>query len=73
MAVSINELISLNASDSSFNSYPSLDLRYGPYDNVSAALTALTSSKRCVGLTVGIKKTILLLNTGLKEEYKILI
>lgn len=56
MAVSINELISLNASDSSFNHYPSLDLRYGPYDNVSAALTALTSSKRCIGLTVGIKK-----------------
>ena len=55
MAVVINDIVEFIGSDSEFNLYPQMDKRYGPYDSVSAALTALTTSKRCVGLTIGIK------------------
>lgn len=55
MAVVINDIVEFTGSDSEFNLYPQMDERYGPYDSVSAALTALTTSKRCVGLTIGIK------------------
>lgn len=55
MAVTISDIVNFTGNDSGFNPYPQMDERYGPYDSVSAALTALTTSKRCVGLTIGIK------------------
>lgn len=55
MAVTISDIVNFTGNDSEFNPYPQMDERYGPYDSVSAALTALTTSKRCVGLTIGIK------------------
>lgn len=55
MAVTISEIVNFTGSDSEFNLYPQMDERYGPYDSVSAALTALTTSRRCVGLTIGVK------------------
>ena len=55
MAVTISDIVNFTGSDSEFNPYPQIDERYGPYDSVSAALTALTTSKRCVGLTIGVK------------------
>ena len=55
MAVVINDIVEFTGSDSEFNLYPQMDKRYGPYDSVSAALTALTTSKRCIGLTIGVK------------------
>lgn len=55
MAVTISDIVNFTGSDSEFNLYPQMDERYGPYDSVSAALTALTTSRRCVGLTIGVK------------------
>lgn len=55
MAVTISDIVNFTGNDSGFNPYPQMDERYGPYDSVSAALTALTTSKRCVGLTIGVK------------------
>ena len=55
MAVTISDIVNFTGSDSRFNPYPQMDKRYGPYNSVSAALTALTTSKRCVGLTIGVK------------------
>ena len=55
MAITISDIVNFTGNDSEFNPYPQMDKRYGPYDSVSAALTALTTSKRCVGLTIGIK------------------
>lgn len=55
MAVTISDIVNFTGNDSGFNPYPQMDERYGPYNSVSAALTALTTSKRCVGLTIGIK------------------
>ena len=55
MAVTISDIVNFTGNDSEFNPYPQMDERYGPYDSVSAALTALTPSKRCVGLTIGVK------------------
>lgn len=55
MAVTISDIVNFTGNDSEFNPYPQMDGRYGPYDSVSAALTALTASKRCVGLTIGVK------------------
>lgn len=55
MAVNIQDLINFSATDDDFNPYPQLDERYGPYTSVSAALSALTSGYRCIGLTVGVK------------------
>lgn len=55
MAVTISDIVNFTGSDSRFNLYPQMDKRYGPYNSVSAALTALTTSKRCVGLTIGVK------------------
>lgn len=55
MAVSISEIVNFTGGDSEFNLYPQMDGRYGPYDSVSAALSALTTSKRCIGLTIGVK------------------
>lgn len=55
MAVTISDIVNFTGNDSEFNPYPQMDKRYGPYDSVSAALTALTTSKRCVGLTIGVK------------------
>lgn len=55
MAVTISDIVNFTGHDSEFNLYPQMDERYGPYDSVSAALTALTTSKRCVGLTIGVK------------------
>ena len=55
MAVVINDIIELTGSDSEFNLYPQMDKRYGPYNSVRAALTALTTFKRCIGLTIGVR------------------
>lgn len=55
MAITISDIVNFTGNDSEFNPYPQMDERYGPYDSVSAALTALTPSKRCVGLTIGVK------------------
>lgn len=55
MAVIVSDIIDFTGSDNEFNLYPQMDKRYGPYNSVSAALSALTSSKRCIGLTIGIK------------------
>lgn len=55
MAITISDIVNFTGSDSRFNPYPQMDKRYGPYNSVSAALTALTTSKRCVGLTIGVK------------------
>lgn len=55
MAVSINEIVAFAGMDSSFTPYPQMDGRYGPYNSISEALTSITQSKRCIGLTIGIK------------------
>ena len=55
MALRIGEIINFTGTDDDFNPYPQMDNRYGPYNSVSAALSALTSSKRCIGLTIGVK------------------
>lgn len=55
MAVTISDIVNFTGSDDRFSPYPQMDNRYGPYNSVSAALTALTISKRCVGLTIGVK------------------
>lgn len=55
MALTISDIVNFTGNDSEFNPYPQMDERYGPYDSVSAALTALTTPKRCVGLTIGVK------------------
>lgn len=55
MAVTINDIVEFTGSDSQFNLYPQMDKRYGPYNSISTALTTLTTSKRCIGLTIGVK------------------
>lgn len=55
MAVNISDIVNFTGNDSEFNPYPQMDSRYGPYNSVSTALSALTMSKRCIGLTIGIK------------------
>lgn len=53
--ISIGEQILNLATDDSLNPVPNIDGAYGPYTSVSAALTAVASGRRAVGLTVGIK------------------
>lgn len=52
----VGQLIVNNATDEQFNSYPNLDAKYGPYDDIGQALSTLSKPTRAVGLTVGIRK-----------------
>lgn len=52
----VGQLIVNNATDEQFNLYPNLDAKYGPYDDIGQALSALSKPTRAVGLTVGIRK-----------------
>lgn len=54
MPVNISDIVHFTGLDPDFNPYPQMDKRYGPYKSISAALSALPTSVRCVGLTVGI-------------------
>lgn len=55
MAITIGELIKNNAVDGSFNPLPNIDIAYGPYTSTTAALAAIPTASRSIGLTVGIK------------------
>lgn len=56
MAIIIGDRIQNNATDSTLNPVPNLDLYYGPYDNIEEALKFLPQKVRSIGLTVGIKR-----------------
>lgn len=55
MAITIGEPLKNNAVDASFNPLPNVDSAYGPYTSTTAALAAIPTASRAVGLTVGIK------------------
>lgn len=55
MAITIGEPLKNNAVDSSFNPLPNVDSAYGPYTSTTAAIAAIPTASRAVGLTVGIK------------------
>ena len=55
MATKITDIIDFTGTDNEFNPYPQMDSRYGPYESISSALLSLSTVKRCVGLTIGIK------------------
>lgn len=51
----IGQVLDNNAVDASFNPVPNVDGKYGPYATREAALAAIPTDARAVGLTVGIK------------------
>lgn len=61
--ITIGEQIQNNAVGEDYNPLPNIDASYGPYVSTSAALSAIASEKRSVGLTVGIK------NNNIITEY----
>lgn len=61
--ITIGEQIQNNAVGEDYNPLPNIDASYGPYVSISAALSAIASEKRSVGLTVGIK------NNNIITEY----
>ena len=56
--INISQPIVNNAADSEYNILPNIDAKYGPYSSTTEALMALAQEVRAIGLTVGIKTSI---------------